>query len=91
MQINMVSSLFIFRFYVTNKIEALHCRGFNEAVNGFSDEGWNIVETDGTDDVTIVVNSSPSKLAGTNLYYATGLPSSSNAVLCAKASMLLQV
>ncbi|CAM8886297.1 unnamed protein product [Rhodiola kirilowii] len=65
-------------------------RGFNEAVNGFSDEGWAAVETDGSDDVTILVNSSPSKLAGTNLYYATGLPSSSNAVLCAKASMLLQ-
>lgn len=65
-------------------------RGFNEAVNGFTDEGWNVVETDGIDDVTIVVNASPSKLAGTNLYYATGLPPSSNAVLCAKASMLLQ-
>lgn len=65
-------------------------KGFNEAVNGFTDEGWSMLESDGVDDVTILVNSSPSKLMGANISYANGFPSMSSAVLCAKASMLLQ-
>ncbi|KAM7475998.1 hypothetical protein LguiB_023241 [Lonicera macranthoides] len=65
-------------------------RGFNEALNGFTDEGWSLMGTDGMDDVTILVNSSPDKLMGLNLSFANGFPSVSNAVLCAKASMLLQ-
>lgn len=67
------------------------CRGFNEAVNGFTDEGWSMIESDGVDDVTIMVNSSTAKLMGANLSYANGLPPICGAVLCAKASMLLQV
>ncbi|KAA8521850.1 hypothetical protein F0562_012528 [Nyssa sinensis] len=65
-------------------------KGFNEAVNGFTDEGWSVIESDGIDDVTLLVNSSPDKMMGANLSYANGFPSLSNAVLCAKASMLLQ-
>nr|GEV53906.1 homeobox-leucine zipper protein ATHB-15 [Tanacetum cinerariifolium] len=65
-------------------------RGFNEAVNGFSDEGWSMMGTDGMDDVTILVNSSPEKLMGLNLSFSNGYPSVSTAVMCAKASMLLQ-
>ncbi|KAH1237864.1 Homeobox-leucine zipper protein ATHB-15 [Glycine max] len=65
-------------------------RGFNEALNGFTDEGWTTISNDGVDDVTILVNSSPDKLMGLNLSFANGFPSVSNAVLCAKASMLLQ-
>ncbi|XVE52039.1 hypothetical protein DITRI_Ditri02bG0088400 [Diplodiscus trichospermus] len=65
-------------------------RGFNEALNGFTDEGWSIMANDGMDDVTILVNSSPDKLMGLNLSFANGFPSVSNAVLCARASMLLQ-
>ncbi|KAK7845021.1 homeobox-leucine zipper protein athb-15 [Quercus suber] len=65
-------------------------KGFNEAVNGFTDEGWSMLESDGIDDVTILVNSSPAKMMGGNLSYANGFQSMSNAVLCAKASMLLQ-
>lgn len=65
-------------------------RGFNEALNGFTDEGWSLMGSDGMDDVTILVNSSPEKLMGLNLSFANGFPSVSNAVLCAKASMLLQ-
>lgn len=72
-------------------VSILICRGFNEAVNGFTDEGWSMIESDGIDDVTVHVNSSPGKLMGTILTYANGFPSMSNAVLCAKASMLLQV
>lgn len=73
--------------YLTNSI----CRGFNEALNGFTDEGWSMLESDGIDDVTVHVNSSPSKMMGVQLSYVNGFPSMSNAVLCAKASMLLQV
>ncbi|KAL7122027.1 hypothetical protein ACP275_01G020100 [Erythranthe tilingii] len=65
-------------------------RGFNEAVNGFADEGWSMIESDGIDDVTVHVNTSPGKLMGTIQTYANGFPSMSNAVLCAKASMLLK-
>lgn len=46
---------------------------------------------DGVDDVSILVNSSPDKLMALNLAYANGFSSVSNTVLCARASMLLQV
>lgn len=65
-------------------------KGFNEAVNGFSDEGWSMIESDGIDDVTVLVNSSPSKLMGASFSYTNGFSPVSSAVLCAKASMLLQ-
>ncbi|KAF2283011.1 hypothetical protein GH714_043658 [Hevea brasiliensis] len=65
-------------------------KGFNEAVNGFTDDGWSMLESDGIDDVTVLVNSSPGKMMGLNISYANGFPSMSNGVLCAKASMLLQ-
>lgn len=66
-------------------------RGFNEALNGIADEGWSMLDSDGMDDVTILVNSSPDKLMGLNLPFANGFSPMSNAVMCAKASMLLQV
>ncbi|XP_065850680.1 homeobox-leucine zipper protein ATHB-8-like [Euphorbia lathyris] len=65
-------------------------KGFNEAVNGFNDEGWSLLESDGMDDVTVLINSSPAKMMGLNIAYANDFPSMSNGVLCAKASMLLQ-
>ncbi|XP_077209925.1 homeobox-leucine zipper protein ATHB-15-like [Tasmannia lanceolata] len=65
-------------------------RGFNEALNGFTDEGWSMMGNDGIDDVTILVNSTPGKLMGLNFAIANGFPALSNAILCAKASMLLQ-
>ncbi|KAI3684230.1 hypothetical protein L6452_33451 [Arctium lappa] len=65
-------------------------RGFNEALNGFTDEGWSLMANDGVDEVTILVNSSPEKLMGFNTPFANGYSSVSNGVLCAKASMLLQ-
>ncbi|KAK6148821.1 hypothetical protein DH2020_016346 [Rehmannia glutinosa] len=65
-------------------------RGFNEALNGFSDEGWSLLGNDGMDDITILVNSNPEKLMGLNITFASGYNSICNAVLCAKASMLLQ-
>ncbi|RWR72493.1 homeobox-leucine zipper protein ATHB-15-like protein [Cinnamomum micranthum f. kanehirae] len=65
-------------------------RGFNEALNGFTDEGWSLMGSDGVDDVTILVNSSPSKIMGLNVAFTNGFPAMNNAILCAKASMLLQ-
>ncbi|KMT18061.1 hypothetical protein BVRB_2g032530 [Beta vulgaris subsp. vulgaris] len=65
-------------------------KGFNEAVNGFMDEGWSMMDSDGIDDVTLLVNSSPSKMMGENQFYSNGFPSVGTAVLCARASMLLQ-
>ncbi|XP_071733490.1 homeobox-leucine zipper protein ATHB-15-like isoform X2 [Rutidosis leptorrhynchoides] len=65
-------------------------RGFNEALNGFTDEGWSLMANDGVDDVTILVNSSAEKLMGLNIPFSSGYPSVNNIVLCAKASMLLQ-
>lgn len=63
-------------------------RGFNDAVNGFNDDGWSVLNCDGAEDVIISVNSTKN-LSGTSnpassLTFAGG-------VLCAKASMLLQV
>ncbi|GLJ30389.1 hypothetical protein SUGI_0601250 [Cryptomeria japonica] len=66
------------------------CKGFNEAVNGFTDDGWSLMPSDGVDDVTILINSSPSKLLGSHLASPDGLPAFGGCVLCAKASMLLQ-
>ncbi|WJX23218.1 Homeobox-leucine zipper protein ATHB-14 [Trifolium repens] len=64
------------------------CRGFNDAVNGFVDDGWSLLGNDGIEDVTIAVNSSPNKFLGSN--YSTMFPTFGGGVLCAKASMLLQ-
>ncbi|CAL5211262.1 unnamed protein product [Lathyrus oleraceus] len=62
-------------------------RGFNDAVNGFNDNGWSILNCDGAEDVIIAVNS-------TKNLSSTSIPASSLAflggILCAKASMLLQ-
>lgn len=49
------------------------------------------MDSDGIDDVTLLVNSSPSKMMGENQFYSNGFPSVGTAVLCARASMLLQV
>ncbi|KAJ8758597.1 hypothetical protein K2173_000318 [Erythroxylum novogranatense] len=64
------------------------CRGFNDAVNGFVDDGWSILGGDGLEDVTIVINSSPNKFLGSQ--YNASMFSTYGGVLCAKASMLLQ-
>ncbi|KAK2383416.1 Homeobox-leucine zipper protein ATHB-8 [Trifolium repens] len=63
-------------------------KGFTEVVNGFTNDGWSMLESDGIDDVTLVVNSSPNKMMGLNLGYTNGFPSVASSVLCAKASTL---
>lgn len=69
---------------------AIILRGFNDAVNGFADDGWSILGSDGAEDVTIVINSSPSKILGSQYSTLSMLPTFGG-VMCAKASMLLQV
>lgn len=61
------------------------CRGFNDAVNGFNDDGWSLLNSDGAEDVVVAVNSTKNMTAGLNTLSVLG------GVLCAKASMLLQV
>ncbi|XP_073005995.1 homeobox-leucine zipper protein HOX32 isoform X2 [Typha latifolia] len=65
-------------------------RGFNDAVNGFTDDGWSLLSSDGVEDVTIAVSSSPNKLLGSHVNSPSLFPTIGGGVLCAKASMLLQ-
>ncbi|KAJ6841079.1 homeobox-leucine zipper protein HOX32-like [Iris pallida] len=65
-------------------------RGFNDAVNGFTDDGWSLLGSDGVDDVTIAVNSSPNKLLGMHANSSAMFSTMGGGILCAKASMLLQ-
>lgn len=62
-------------------------RGFNDAINGFNDDGWSLVNCDGAEDVIIAVN--PTKNSGTTSNSANSL-SFLSGILCAKASMLLR-
>lgn len=64
----------------------MNFRGFNDAVNGFVDDGWSPMGSDGAEDITLMINLSPGKFGGNSF-----LPSFGSGVLCAKASMLLQV
>ncbi|KAG1348235.1 homeobox-leucine zipper protein HOX32 [Cocos nucifera] len=65
-------------------------RGFNDAVNGFADDGWSLMGSDGVEDVTIAINSSPNKLLGSHINSSTMFSAMGGGILCAKASMLLQ-
>lgn len=60
-------------------------RGFNDAINGFSDDGWSLVNCDGAEDVVMAISSAKNLTSGLNALSLLG------GVLCAKASMLLQV
>ncbi|KAI3915174.1 hypothetical protein MKW92_014953 [Papaver armeniacum] len=62
-------------------------RGFNDAVNGFNDDGWSLMSNDGADDVIVTVNSGKNLSTISNPANALTL---SGGVLCVKASMLLQ-
>jgi len=66
-------------------------RGFNDAVNGFPDDGWSLMSSDGSEDVTIAINSSPNKLVGSHVNSSQLFSAIEGGILCAKASMLLQV
>nr|AWD38912.1 class III homeodomain-leucine zipper protein [Ceratopteris pteridoides] len=66
-------------------------RGFNEAINCLSDDGWSSMPSDGMDDVTIAVNTYPvSRMSQGQFLFCDRLPAASDGVLCAKTSMLLQ-
>jgi len=64
-------------------------RGFNQAVNGFVEDGWAATVSDGMDDVSVMINESPttksSQIASERFLCTLG-----GGILCAKASMLLQ-
>ena len=73
------------------KVLDINCRGFNDTVNGFLDDGWSLMSSDGAEDVTIAINSSPNKLVGSHVNSSQLFSAIGGGVLCAKASMLLQV
>lgn len=75
---------------MANVLDAI-CRGFNDAVNGFPDDGWSLMSSDGAEDVTIAFNSSPNKLVGSHVNSSQLFSAIGGGILCAKASMLLQV
>ncbi|XP_057954412.1 homeobox-leucine zipper protein REVOLUTA [Malania oleifera] len=59
-------------------------RGFNDAINGFNDDGWSLMNCgDGAEDVIIAVNSTKNLNPPNSLSLLGG-------ILCAKASMLIQ-
>ncbi|XP_040992555.1 homeobox-leucine zipper protein REVOLUTA-like [Juglans microcarpa x Juglans regia] len=62
-------------------------RGFNDAVNGFNDDGWSLMNCDGAEDVIIAVNSTKNLSTTSNPANSLTLV---GGILCAKASMLLQ-
>ncbi|XP_061376708.1 homeobox-leucine zipper protein REVOLUTA-like isoform X3 [Gastrolobium bilobum] len=62
-------------------------RGFNDAVNGFNDDGWSVLNCDGAEDVIIAVNSTKNLSGTSNSASSLTFP---GGILCAKASMLLQ-
>lgn len=59
-------------------------------MNGFADDGWVSTVSDGLDDVSVMLNATPKSMEGQiasdKLLYSLG-----GGILCAKASMLLQV
>ncbi|KAF2539151.1 hypothetical protein F2Q68_00022193 [Brassica cretica] len=59
-------------------------RGFNDAVNGFGDDGWSTMHCDGAEDIVVAINSTK------HLNNMSNSLSFLGGVLCAKASMLLQ-
>ncbi|XP_066383305.1 homeobox-leucine zipper protein HOX33-like [Miscanthus floridulus] len=66
-------------------------RGFNDAVSGFPDDGWSpLLSSDGAEDITITINSSPNKLIGSHVSPSPFFSAMGGGIMCAKASMLLQ-
>lgn len=57
-------------------------------MNGFNDNGWSLINCEGAEDVVLTVNSTKSFGTTSNPANSLTFP---GGVLCAKASMLLQV
>ena len=56
------------------------------------DDGWSpLGSNDGAEDISVMINLSPGKFGGPSHYGSSFLPSFGSGVLCAKASMLLEV
>ena len=60
-------------------------------MSGFPDDGWSLLGSDGAEDITITVNSAPNKLVGSHVSTSPLFSAIGGGILCAKASMLLQV
>ncbi|GAB2275078.1 hypothetical protein Dimus_009847 [Dionaea muscipula] len=62
-------------------------RGFNDAINGFTNDGWSMLCCNGPEDVVVTINSTKNIMATSNPAYTLSMI---GGILCAKASMLLQ-
>uniref|UniRef100_A0A6N2LMM1 Homeobox domain-containing protein n=1 Tax=Salix viminalis TaxID=40686 RepID=A0A6N2LMM1_SALVM len=62
-------------------------RGFNDAINGFNDDGWSLMNADGAEDVIVAVNSTKNLIGSNNPAHSHSFL---GGIICAKASMLLQ-
>ncbi|XP_010264677.1 PREDICTED: homeobox-leucine zipper protein REVOLUTA-like [Nelumbo nucifera] len=62
-------------------------RGFNDAINGFNDDGWSLMSCDGAEDVIVAINTTKNMSTIANASNTLTLP---GGILCVKASMLLQ-
>ncbi|KAG5248235.1 homeobox-leucine zipper protein [Salix suchowensis] len=62
-------------------------RGFNDAINGFNDDGWSLMNADGAEDVMIAANSTKNLIGANNPAHSHSFL---GGIICAKASMLLQ-
>ncbi|GAB2251118.1 hypothetical protein Droror1_Dr00017368 [Drosera rotundifolia] len=62
-------------------------RGFNDAINGFTNDGWTLLSCDGTEDVVLAINLTKNVLTHCNPAHRLSMV---GGILCAKASMLLQ-
>jgi hypothetical protein len=60
-------------------------------VSGFADDGWSLLSSEGSEDITISVKSSPNKLDGFHVITSPLFSAIGGGIMCAKASMLIQV
>ncbi|GJM95154.1 hypothetical protein PR202_ga11862 [Eleusine coracana subsp. coracana] len=65
-------------------------RGFNDAVSGFPDDGWSLLSSEGSEDITISVKSSPNKLDAFHVGTSPFFSAFGGGIMCAKASMLIE-
>lgn len=73
---------------ILTNARSISFRGFNDAINGFNDDGWTVLNCDGAEDIILAVNSPKNLNASSSAHNPFAFL---GGILCAKASMLLQV
>lgn len=88
MDFNPISHVHLAVQFKNIKIPCPSIRGFNDAISGFNDDGWSVMGGDGIEDVVVACNSTKKIRNNNNAGITFGAP---GGIICAKASMLLQV